>query len=455
MVRTLDELEQGGFLPSYSEVRSLIDSADATVDYCKMKNVIKYATECPRCKGCLKESKNDAMRCRKVDCAYTPATACQRCSGNMTLKHSEGEVIESNCGQCQWQWRPGLEYESSVFRGSLFQNCKVPKNEAFHCLWLWMHKIKSSTAAHMLLWHEDTVGRWHKFFRQVASQMTNNHVVGEGIQTGGLDDNGEPIIMEIDESKFGKRKCNRGRRVRANWVIGMVERTVQRRCVMVAAEKRDQSACTAIMRKHIKAGSKTFSDKWPGYFPIKKQYDKSYQHCDLCHKKEFMKKHDDGTVAHAQTIEGNWGGCKRDIPIHKRNGADLQDCLDEWMWRRTNAGELWSAMLTALATVRCGAPELMRANEVLDPWEQTDVLIDPNDCVDCDSNATSDTESDDDLEQMAPGTAARRARRRQVPVPEAVPSMQFREQEEQQALMEAALGAAAAAPTADGARGVI
>jgi len=42
-----------------------------------------------------------------------------------------------------------------------------------------------------------------------------------------------------------------------------------------------------------------------------------------------------------------------------------------------------------------------------------------------------------------------------VPVPEAVPSMQFREQEEQQALMEAALGAAAAAPTADGARGVI
>jgi len=163
--------------------------------------------------------------------------------------------------------------------------------------------------------------------------MINNHIVGEGVQIGGIDNEGNPIIVEIDESKFGKRKHNRGRRVRANWVIGMVERTEQRRCVMVVVEKRDQTACSAIIRKHVKPGSMTFSDKWPGHFPIKKMTDKGYDHRSLCHKKEFVKEEADGTKTHAQTIEGNWGAAKKVIPTHKRNGADLQECLDECMWR--------------------------------------------------------------------------------------------------------------------------
>ena len=34
---------------------------------------------------------------------------------------------------------------------------------------------------------------------------------------------GEGIIVEIDESKFGKRKYNRGHRVEGVWVVGGVE----------------------------------------------------------------------------------------------------------------------------------------------------------------------------------------------------------------------------------------
>ncbi len=35
---------------------------------------------------------------------------------------------------------------------------------------------------------------------------------------------GKNIVVEIDESKFGKRKYHRGHRVEGVWVLGMVER---------------------------------------------------------------------------------------------------------------------------------------------------------------------------------------------------------------------------------------
>ena len=37
---------------------------------------------------------------------------------------------------------------------------------------------------------------------------------------------GPGIIVEMDESKFGHRKYNRGHRVESPWVVGGVERTV-------------------------------------------------------------------------------------------------------------------------------------------------------------------------------------------------------------------------------------
>jgi hypothetical protein len=39
---------------------------------------------------------------------------------------------------------------------------------------------------------------------------------------------GPGIIVEVDESKFGRRKYNRGHRVEGCWVFGGVERTEER-----------------------------------------------------------------------------------------------------------------------------------------------------------------------------------------------------------------------------------
>ena len=57
---------------------------------------------------------------------------------------------------------------------------------------------------------------WYNFFRDVCAQYFIDHpavIVGQGVE------------VEIDESKFGKRKFNRGWVVDGHWVFGGIERT--------------------------------------------------------------------------------------------------------------------------------------------------------------------------------------------------------------------------------------
>ncbi len=51
-------------------------------------------------------------------------------------------------------------------------------------------------------------------------------------QLGGLNAQGNPSIVEIDESCFMKRKYHRGQMRNHDWVFGMVERGT-RRCLLV------------------------------------------------------------------------------------------------------------------------------------------------------------------------------------------------------------------------------
>ena len=61
--------------------------------------------------------------------------------------------------------------------------------------------------------------------------------IGENIMNEKV--GGMGIEVEIDESKFGRRKYNRGKRVEGVWVIGAVERAPERRIAMIPVTSRD------------------------------------------------------------------------------------------------------------------------------------------------------------------------------------------------------------------------
>ncbi|CAG8629480.1 10323_t:CDS:2, partial [Scutellospora calospora] len=79
---------------------------------------------------------------------------------------------------------------------------------------------------------------------------------------------GEGIVVEIDESKFSKRKYHRGRKVNSVWVIGGIEKTDESKIFLVIVEKRDKETIREIIEKHVEKGSIVHTDYWGGYSGI-------------------------------------------------------------------------------------------------------------------------------------------------------------------------------------------
>ena len=74
--------------------------------------------------------------------------------------------------------------------------------------------------------------------------------------------------MEIDESKFGKRKYNRGRMVKGQWVFGGVERG-SKNFFLVAVDDRSQETLLPIIQEWILPGTTIISDCWKSYSRLK------------------------------------------------------------------------------------------------------------------------------------------------------------------------------------------
>ena len=80
---------------------------------------------------------------------------------------------------------------------------------------------------------------WFNFHRELCLEI----VLERGEPIGGV---GKRV--QIDESKFGKRKYNRGRRVEGQWVFGGIEEE-SRRSFMVPVERRNRDTLLPLIQK--------------------------------------------------------------------------------------------------------------------------------------------------------------------------------------------------------------
>lgn len=120
-----------------------------------------------------------------------------------------------------------------------------------------------------------TVVDWASFCREVvfdALITTNSCRLG-----------GYGRTVEIDESKFGKRKFHRGHQVDGQWVFGGIERETGR-VFLEVVPGRSAEILVPIIKKWIEPGTTIISDCWKAYDCLQSQ---GFQHLKVKYNPSF------------------------------------------------------------------------------------------------------------------------------------------------------------------------
>ena len=245
----------------------------------------------------------------------------------------EMELKLTNDNKDKYMWR--CRKVHTVITGDKKYKCKDVKLSIRHESWLvdtklqleiilemmylWSQSFSLLEIVHELKLMKKTVIEWSTFFREacITSIMDQSQAIG-----------GNGIEVEIDESKFGKRKYHRGHRVEGQWVFGGREKYDKSKIFMVPVPNRKAATLEAIIKQWIKPGTIIHSDCWKGYSKLAKM---GYTHITVNHSKEFMNSE---TAACTNCIESEWRHAKISMPrygVHKGLHAGY---LAEFMWRR-------------------------------------------------------------------------------------------------------------------------
>lgn len=121
------------------------------------------------------------------------------------------------------------------------------------------------------------------------------------------------IIVETDESKFGKVKYHRGHRVEGIWVVGGIEHTDERKCFLTTVPNRNAQTMRAIITRYVRPGKIIHMDCRRAYDGIP-EWEMDYSHCTVNQYRQFIT--EDGV--HTNRIEGKMiqRNCTTDIFIY-------------------------------------------------------------------------------------------------------------------------------------------
>lgn len=203
--------------------------------------------------------------------------------------------------------------------------------------YFWVCGVSWKSIVSMTGFSFKTVTRFLGMFRRLVTTSLEF----EDTTIGGPD-----VVVEIDETKLGKRKYNRGHRVEGVWVIVGVERTPQRRVFLVPVIDRSAETIHGIVRSHVSPGSIIHTDGWRGYTGIDVAC--SVKHCVVNHSVGFI---DQETGVHTNTAEGTNYALKRQVPTRSRVKAGIEGHLGEFVWRRQNEDHLWMSFIKALSSI--------------------------------------------------------------------------------------------------------
>ena len=207
----------------------------------------------------------------------------------------------------------------SIRDGSWFSGSHLSLEKILEITYLWCEDLPQHTIMKWCQVAEHTIVDWCCFCREVCIVFEADHFEKIG---------GPGCIVEIDESKFGKRKYNRGRLRDGKWVLGGIERGSDNIFVRVV-HTRDAATLLPIIQKCVEPGTTIITDEWHAYGRLSAH---GFTHQSVNHTLHFV---DPTTGAHTNNIEGTWSLAK--MKLKRGSGTSSQHFpgyLVEYMWRR-------------------------------------------------------------------------------------------------------------------------
>lgn len=206
--------------------------------------------------------------------------------------------------------------------------------------------IRQSTIDPSSVLAEHTVCDYYNFCREVvASHLTT-------LQTESGKIGGPGVVVQIDESKFGRQKYHRGRHIRGHWVLGMVaDGSDDLRFVVCPEGRRDADTLVPMIQDHVAEGSIIRTDYWRAYLELPSHgfVHQRVNHSDPDHP--FVSS--DGV--HTNRIESMWSGAKTWFRTRPNRPADEDQFslfLCEYLWRRLVRKQGRDPMLALLDAIR-------------------------------------------------------------------------------------------------------
>ena len=219
---------------------------------------------------------------------------CEICKkGNVNLTKKEG-IFYWKCGAS------ACRKTISLKKGSFFENSKLEFKTILFLIYCWIYQLptKFIIASRLGVSCDKTIVDWKNFCRDVCVEIliSDNKKIG-----------GRGHVVEIDESKFGKRKYNRGRRVDGSWVLGGIDRQT-RDTFFEIVEDRSAETLLPILIKNIHPESIVISDCWKAYSKLSQHF---AEHKQINHSLQFVDPND--KKVHTNTIESQWRVLKRNV----------------------------------------------------------------------------------------------------------------------------------------------
>ena len=133
----------------------------------------------------------------------------------------------------------------SIRHQSWLVDSKLSLETVLELVYLWSQGFTHSEVMHELKLSKKTVIEWFMFFREccIYSVMEQSEQIG-----------GNGVEVEIDESKFGKRKYHCGCKVEGQWVFGGHEKYNKHKIFMIPVHNRKATRSCHLLRSGLLQG---------------------------------------------------------------------------------------------------------------------------------------------------------------------------------------------------------